>query len=304
MRDKRSRRYIKRGVVTLSLVLFGAYLVHPKMLPFSSYQIVAHGLGGLEENKRVTNSLEAMEYNYANGTRLFEVDLIETSDGELVARHDWFPYLYELLEQPIFAELGLTLSPEEIAESQEEIILSVDRFKTLPIHDTYTPLTFDDILKLMKRYPDIYIITDIKTNELEDAKRVFQKIVNAVKEQNPYLLQRIIPQTYNQETYEALSEIHDFENVFYTLYMETSSIDDILEFCIEKDIEGVVMPISYFSPEFISRLNELGIASYVHTMNTEEEMTYYLSNGVTGIYSDYFTEDELDVLQKEMNQKK
>ena len=49
---------------------------------------IAHA-GGEIDGEIYTNSLEALTKSYLDGFRLFELDIIRTSDGHFVAAHDW-----------------------------------------------------------------------------------------------------------------------------------------------------------------------------------------------------------------------
>lgn len=49
---------------------------------------ILHAMGRIDEYT-YTNSRDALENGYQNGNRLFECDFITTSDGQLVACHDW-----------------------------------------------------------------------------------------------------------------------------------------------------------------------------------------------------------------------
>ncbi|MCT8341205.1 sulfatase-like hydrolase/transferase [Flavobacteriaceae bacterium TK19130] len=51
-------------------------------------RFIAHA-GGRVNGKVYTNSLKALNHNYRKGFRYFEIDILETSDGALVAGHDW-----------------------------------------------------------------------------------------------------------------------------------------------------------------------------------------------------------------------
>ena len=55
---------------------------------FYDYNVIAHAGGGIDGNI-YTDSLEALNQSYQNGTRLFDIDLRFTSDDEIVLRHDW-----------------------------------------------------------------------------------------------------------------------------------------------------------------------------------------------------------------------
>lgn len=208
------------------------------------------------------------------------MDLIETSDGYLVARHDWLSYLYDMLEQT---------QPVE----GEECVLTLEEFKEMLINKYYQPATLDDLLDLMIEYPDIYLVTDTKTTTSEDTSRVFQKIVSAVEGKNSNLLKRIYPQIYNQDSYYALKKVYPFENILYTVYYETATKEEILNFSIKENIKGIVMPDYFYTPEYASEIKAAGIDVYVHTINNLDEIENYLSESVTGVYSDYVAESHI-----------
>lgn len=51
-------------------------------------RFIAHAGGGID-GRKYTNSLEALNHNYAQGFRFFELDIIKTSDNYYVAAHGW-----------------------------------------------------------------------------------------------------------------------------------------------------------------------------------------------------------------------
>lgn len=55
---------------------------------FEAHKIVAHAMGGINGHT-YTNAWEAFVANYAQGTRVFEVDLLLSADDQLVGRHEW-----------------------------------------------------------------------------------------------------------------------------------------------------------------------------------------------------------------------
>lgn len=265
-----------------SLVVLGGIflLTNKKNVPsFSEYRTIAHAMGGYKDTT-ISNSLEAFNNAYKKGTRVFEVDLIETEDGVLVARHDWMDYLYEKLQQGDSPKSG---NPLTLAE-----------FKNLKSNLGFTSITFTDVLDLLKKHKDIYIVTDTKTANQEDAKRVFSKIVKETKSVNESLLDRIVPQIYNREMLSTLNDIHEFEHVLYTLYMEYVPDYEVVKFATENNIDGIVMGEPRFNKEFISNLKNAGVQTYVHTVNDLEQAKFYIDNGVDGVYTDYLLSGELE----------
>ncbi|WP_297522216.1 glycerophosphodiester phosphodiesterase family protein [uncultured Clostridium sp.] len=269
------------GIILGSIIILGGIVISGSdKVVASSYEkndknIIAHCLGSVD-GKIHTNSKEAFEEFYSKGVRNFEVDLIKTADGHLVARHDWMEYLYETLEQPI-------LSRNNTAPLLED-------FKNTKINKKYTPLDFNDLLDLLIKYPEANIILDTKVEDKESITEIFTLIENQMKEKGVNSKQ-IIPQIYNREMLAYINDIYKFENVYYTLYLDKVKEQEVLDFAKENDnVKAIVMPTYKYNKSFIKNLSENGINSYVHTINKMNEAKKFLDNGVTGIYSDEITE--------------
>ncbi|MDR6998922.1 phosphatidylinositol-specific phospholipase C/glycerophosphodiester phosphodiesterase family protein [Neobacillus niacini] len=234
-------------------------------------KIIAHGMGGVE-GKRVTNSLKAFQYNYTKGIRVFEVDLVFTTDGHLVARHDWHTYMYPFLGQ------------EKKADQ-----LSLQEFKGLKIHKGWEPLSVYDLIILMEKYPDVYFVTDTKL----DNARVIAEVAAQFSKVDRSLLQRVIPQVYSPEDYRKIKEIYPFENLILTLYRSSMSQENVLAFTRKSDLKVVTLSQRQAQESFIERLKRQGISVYVHTINNKVEAKTLLNQGVSGIYTDYLSLNDL-----------
>lgn len=105
-----------------------------------STRFIAHA-GGTIDGLSYTNSLEAMNYSYSLGFRLFELDIIETADGYFVAAHDWDGWKKQT------GYIG-TLPP------------TLNDFKQFKIHNRYTPMTIDDINRWFAAHDDAVLVTD------------------------------------------------------------------------------------------------------------------------------------------------
>ncbi|MBB6672022.1 phosphatidylinositol-specific phospholipase C/glycerophosphodiester phosphodiesterase family protein [Cohnella nanjingensis] len=230
---------------------------------------IAHALGGID-GFSYTNSYEAFMNSYLMGYRLFEADLILTSDGELAARHDWSGRM-----QP-----GLADPPGRPPTLPE--------FKTAPILGKYRPLDMNDLIRLLARYPDISLITDTKETDTSKVKRQFEYLVSQANAADPSLLQRIIPEIYSPEMYDTVMKIYPFPNKIYSLYQSNASEDDILAYVKEKPFTFVAMPVSRIlrNPTLVHRLNRIGARSYVHTVNNTLFMGLLGRLGVYGFYTD------------------
>jgi lipoteichoic acid synthase len=110
----------------------------------STNRLIAHA-GGEINGLRYTNSLEAMNYSYSNGFRLFELDILKTSDNHYVAVHDWESW-------------------SKKTNYKGPLIPDKETFKQYRIHGVYTPMDMDLINDWFKKHPDAILVTD-KINE-------------------------------------------------------------------------------------------------------------------------------------------
>lgn len=249
---------------------------------FSDYKLISHAMGGIQE-QAYTNSYEAFITNYEQGNRIFEVDLLFTEDGHLVARHEWSQYMTKLLQQE-----------EKLPEERQAAQLTYQEFKESEILGEYTPLDWDDILDLMEKYPDIYIVTDTKEQDASGLLKEFEVMVKAAEKRNPELLQRIIPQIYEQPMLDTVTSVYNFPSIIYTLYTSKDNDQQVIDFVKEQDhIIAITMPEQRVTESFISKLDKVGVDTYVHTINNTEQMKKYEKMGVHGFYTDDLSEEEL-----------
>lgn len=240
--------------------------------------VVLHGFGYIDGHM-VTNSTEAFLANYERGFRVFEVDLQMTSDDRLIARHDWELEHYEWLGQEV-PEAG---GPKPF-----------DQIMAMKIHNKYSAPSWEQILELMQRYPDVYIVTDTKDKEETLVRQTFSYLVEATKKVEPELLERIIPQIYDKPMLSYIEDYHDFNEVIYTLYKHTNedipTPRDLSEWSAANNVTAIAALPFRLTEEMQAALNEKNITIYTHTINKPEHAEAYRSRG-WGIYTDYLLYD-------------
>ncbi|WP_338063208.1 glycerophosphodiester phosphodiesterase family protein [Vibrio gigantis] len=110
----------------------------------NSGSLIAHAGGGIDGLK-YTNSLEAVEKSIENGFKMIELDLLVSSDGKIVAVHDWNsfhsmtnsnkngPIASEEFELKIINDNYHTLNISEAIEilSENEVVLVTDKIENL-----------------------------------------------------------------------------------------------------------------------------------------------------------------------------
>ncbi|MDN5210840.1 sulfatase-like hydrolase/transferase [Fulvivirgaceae bacterium BMA12] len=133
-------------------------------------RFIAHA-GGMIDGKRYTNSLEALNLFYSKGFRLFELDIIKTTDGHYVAAHDWESW-------------------SKMVGYEGEIPVSRETFLKHKLFGTYSPMDMTMINNWFKEHKDAILVTD-KINKpkafsavFTDKKRLMMELfsLEAVKE--------------------------------------------------------------------------------------------------------------------------
>lgn len=246
---------------------------------YDRYPVVCHAMGKTEQGDILTNSLEAFEYNYSLGQRVFETDCSITSDNVMVLRHDWES---DLGQSEAF---GWTDEVKEIPDCET--------FLKTPIYGKYTPLTLLDLYQIMDEHKDMYVVLDPKYSP--DVKDQFTLIVNTAME-NGYesVLERLIIQLYYEAMYEEVEEVYSFKNYIYTLYyIGFPGGEEVGSFCQEKGIPVLVMPYIWISPEILQSLETYQLKLYVHTVDETADAQRMAESQVDGIYSDVITPEQM-----------
>jgi glycerophosphoryl diester phosphodiesterase len=213
--------------------------------------------------------LEAIEQNYRRGHRVFEIDFSLTRDSKLVAVHDW--------------DHG-----KEITKAKWTDVPTNEEWKRGKIYDKYTPLDINDIVALMEKYRDIFIVTDTKEIRENIAAKQFAEIYKAAEQINIEILDRFIPQIYYPQMLKTIYNIYPFRNVIYTLYQSTQSDSEVLEFVKKHNsIYAITMWPDRATENFINELTNLDKLIYVHTINKFEEAYQIIQRGASGLYTDY-----------------
>ncbi len=233
---------------------------------FFSNKIIGHAMFGID-GITYTNSKEAFLNGYKNGLRVFEIDLELTSDDKLVLVHDWNDYDY-------------------IPSSKE--------FLKQKIKDKYTTLNIENILLLLKIYPDIWIITDSKYIQKKLIIKEFKYLVESAKKLNLVKeLDRFVIQLYYQDMYNIVESIYHFNNYLYTMYVDWEyNLSHFEEICKwgEDKLRGIVLSKDFYNVNLLKIVNKHNLDLYLHTVNDIFETKRYFKDGVKGIYSDFITD--------------
>jgi len=220
-------------------------------------RLVAHAMGGID-GQVYTNSLEAWEYNYERGYRVFEVDLRVLNDATVVCSHN--------------------------APTQS----TVAEYRKSRIAGRYTPLTVADLASLMARYPDAWVMTDIKVGRGAPRDSVLRTLRSAVGG-DATSRSRIIVQAYEEADWRYARKL-GFDNVVYSLYhQKVEEWPEAVAFAAKNNIRFVGLPKEAVTEDVVRLARSKGIWVGVYTVNDEQERARFEKMGVTHFYTDFLT---------------
>jgi glycerophosphoryl diester phosphodiesterase len=221
---------------------------------------VAHAGGGYK-GQTYTNSIDALTFN-SNDYELFEIDFSWTSDGHLVCIHDW--------EHSFKRSFGL--EPEGKKSLSEFLQLVRTR-------SDFNKCTLSSLAEWLKDHPHAKIVTDVKEDNV--------RALAVIAANYPELQHRFIPQVYQPlEYYEARAL--GFRDIIWTLYRYGGDDSQVLSYLNQMDLYALTMPRGRADRGLAQNVrNKTGLLSYVHTINSQEELEKYRGLGIAQIYTDF-----------------
>ena len=237
-------------------------------------KLVIHSLGEYN-NTAYTNSYEGLNYYHIiKKMNLIEADFLLTKDEHIICAHDYEIFKYKI---PNFTE-----------------------FKQSRTRGNLTPITFEDLVKFMYTYKELYIITDTKYTDILGIEKEFNEMTTIL---NKYIdvNKRFIIEIYNEKMYEFLKlKKYPFNHFLFTLYQRLNypynytDMENIFKYCNEKHIDGIIM-WDYWFNERISNFSHIySIPVYLHTVNDIQKIIKLLNQGAKAIFTDNITNDILE----------
>lgn len=223
---------------------------------------IAHA-GGAWQGQTYTNAMEALEANGA-GYELIEVDLAWTADERLVCLHDW--------DTPFLAVNGVAppgpLPLDEVMARAEA-------------RAGFTPCTLRTLTDWLARTPGVRIVLDLKSGATDAYRHIAATY--------PDLRHRLIPQVYQPEDYALLRDL-GYDDLIWTLYRYSGDDASVLAALRGMDLLGLAMPPERLATGLArSARAETGVLSWVHTINSPEELDAALRDGAAEVFTDVLT---------------
>ncbi len=225
--------------------------------------MIAHAGGGIN-GQNYSNSLEALDLNYAKGFRTFEIDFSWTADDELVCLHDWKKRFKKVF--------GIKTKQPLTLKSFQQLL-----DKTTGLH----PCTLDTFSAWLMNHKDVKIITDVKHSNLKAIKKIIA--------QHPNLQPQLIPQFYQPEEYSILKHM-GFDKLIWILYQYQGSLKSVDSHVESMDLLAISMRASQAKKKSIQKVQKKGVNIFVYTINKEDKMNDLVNKySVRGIYTDFLS---------------
>jgi glycerophosphoryl diester phosphodiesterase len=231
--------------------------VRPKRTPLLR---VAHAGGGFDGSTYL-NTIEALEHN-ANAYELFEVDFSWTSDNELVCLHDW---------QNSFTR---------VAGIQTQKPLSLVEFESaMSSRSEFEPCTLQSLIEWLDHHEHARVVTDVKANTV--------RALALIASRYPQHIDRFVAQINQPSEYAPTVKL-GYQDIIWALYRFTGSEHDVKRRATTMNLYAIAMPRKMAKGGLAQRLKDsLGIPSYVHTVNTRNDLDTCLALGADEIYTDW-----------------
>jgi len=153
----------------------------------------------------------------------------------------------------------------------------------------------------MIEHPDTFLVTDTKSFYNDDAtnKKQIELLVDTAKKMDESLLNRIIPQVYDQNCYDILMKVYPFDSVIYTLYESSDTPEEVVDFVAGCDnIKVVTMMWTQLTDDFYKGLTGLSKYIYIFTIDIPKQVEIFKLWGAHGFYTDYINPARIVEIKK------
>ncbi|MGL4790439.1 MAG: glycerophosphodiester phosphodiesterase family protein, partial [Anaerotignaceae bacterium] len=251
---------LKKIILLLMIVILNCNVVFGQSI--ENMDMVLHA-GGVIGEDIGTNSMESLKNAFTYGYRYIELDFNFTTDNHLVAIHDW--------ETNYFGK-----------DYNFNGKTTLEEFKKLKINGKYTPITMENLVPWLNSMGHVYIITDIKDNNIQG--------LSYIKEKYPYIMNKIVPQIYKEAEYNKVREM-GYENIIYTLYAlpygDKINTNRIVNFAKNNKLLAITFSTELITEKYVSELKNSSTKLFCHTVNKKEEAEKYKAMGL-GVYTDLY----------------
>ncbi|MCF7496858.1 hypothetical protein L3V35_17700 [Vibrio sp. L5-1] len=196
--------------------------------------LIAHAGGGINGFK-YTNSLEAVEQSIEHGFKMIELDLLISSDGRIVAVHDWKTF-------------------HEMTNSNNTGSISSKEFESKIIYDEYKTLNISTAIDILDEN-GVVLVTDKINNLALLSKYIIDK-------------DKSIIEVFNTDQYNEAIEL-GFNNVALNIDLNTPFILEWIDLNKIKAVTYRGDNLSSLGSEYQKaiELSNMGVSAMIYSTN-------------------------------------
>lgn len=226
--------------------------------------VILHA-GGSLDNKLLLNCQEAFYHYYASGFRYFEYDFKLSNDGKIIATHSW----------------------EHLSNGYEGI--SYEQFTDLKLDGGYTPVNEEWLANMLLEYPDVTVIADAKMETTLLDGEVIKRLYQLGQEHNFDISNRIIPEVFSIEMWQAIKDTTNFNRHLFSRYKEYYSIQTVLDNFPTDKFVGIALDYSYldgYYKDSIPLFQQKGYKIFMFGIGSAQDVLSAISIGADTVYVD------------------
>lgn len=225
--------------------------------------VILHAGGGYDELTYL-NAQETFEYYYKMGYRFFEYDLKLSSDGKIIATHNW-----------------------EHIDISDPSNITYEEFKKIRLDNGFTPVNEEWLIETIIKYPDVRFIIDAKMDSIEGDSAVITRLETLKAVYKVYISQNIIPEIFSKEMWDIVEEKTSFDLYLFSHYKVYYTVDEMLKYFNDERIWGVALS-TYTNTDVFTQLSKMKTKIIlVFTPINKEEVEDAKVNGADGVYLDF-----------------
>ncbi|WP_428804575.1 glycerophosphodiester phosphodiesterase family protein [Vibrio satsumensis] len=200
----------------------------------NSGSLIAHAGGGIDGLK-YTNSLEAVEKSIENGFKMIELDLLVSSDGKIVAVHDWNSF-------------------HLMTNSNKNGPIASEEFELKTINDNYHTLNISEAIEILSEN-EVILVTDKIENLVLLSKSIIDK-------------DKSIVEVFSLKKYNEAIKL-GFNNVALNIDLNTPLIIDWIELNKIRTVTYRGDNLSLLGNEYKKAitLSNMGISAMIYSSN-------------------------------------
>lgn len=235
-------------------------LLSTKRVLSDANRFIAHA-GGAIGGHLYTNSRDAFELAIDNGYRFIELDFIMTSDGHLVAAHDWGHW-------------------RKITGSAVQRP-TLEQFLATPIHGLYSAISFRQVAEAMAHNPRLVLVTD-KTNHFDYLAANFP---------DP---DRLLVEVFSEADL-VRARAAGLKHLMPSTLWEKDNFDSLIQTHGVRFLASATRGLSARA-DLIKRNRARGVCTFAFSSNERTFVEEHLTQHLFGIYTDYYVPRESDFL--------